>query len=278
VVKTGSNVDHVKVGDFVSGECHIACGHCYNCRTGLAHVCENTKIFGVDVPGIFADYTCIPAANAWHNDPDLPPEICSIQDPLGNAIHTIFSADVVGKDVAVLGVGPIGAMAVSICKRIGARKVFAVGRKNMFRVDLAAKVGADHTYSRKDDVVGDILEETDGRGVDVVLEMSGNTKAVVTGLELLRQGGTLSLLGVYAGDLTVDISKLIVFKYATIKGINGRLMFDTWYRMAGLLQNQEIRKDMETIITHRFKFDQFEEAMDTMRSGQSGKVVLYFDE
>ena len=278
VVEVGKGVDYVKPGDFVSGECHIACGHCHNCRTGLAHVCENTKIFGVDAPGIFAEYSCIPATNVWHNDPCLPPEICSIQDPLGNAIHTVFSADVVGKDVAVLGVGPIGAMAVSICKHIGARKVYAVGRKNMYRVDLAAKVGADYTYSRKDDVIGDILEKTHGRGVDVVLEMSGNPNAIVTGLKLLCQGGTISLLGVYSSDLTVDVSKLIVFKYATLKGINGRLMFDTWYRMAGLLQNPGIRKDMETIITHRFKFDRFEEAMQVMRSGQSGKVVLYFDE
>ncbi len=277
VVKVGSNVDFVKPGDFVSGECHIACGHCYNCRTGLAHVCENTKIFGVDVPGIFAEYSCIPAMNVWHNDPNLSPEICSIQDPLGNAIHTIFSADVVGKDVAVLGLGPIGAMAVSICKHIGARKVYAVGRKNRYRIDLAGKVGADYTYGREDDIEGDILKHTDGRGVDVVLEMSGNVNAIVQGLKLLKQGGTISLLGVYPGELTVDVSKLIVFKYATIKGINGRLMFDTWYRMAGLLQNPAIRKDMEKIITHRYKFDEFQEAMAKMRSGNSGKVVLSFD-
>ena len=170
IVEVGDGVKNAKVGDYVSGECHIADGTCYNCRTGLAHICRNTKIFGVDVDGIFAEYAVIPAANVWHNDPALPPEIGSIQDPLGNAIHTIFSTDVVGRDVAILGVGPIGAMAVSICKNIGAAQVFAVGRKNTYRTDLAKKVGADHTYLAQDDVKGDILDKTDGMGVDVVFD------------------------------------------------------------------------------------------------------------
>ena len=278
VVEVGPGVTNTKAGDFVSGECHIACGHCHNCRTGMAHICENTKIFGVDINGIFAEYAVIPAGNIWQNDPELPPEICSIQDPLGNAIHTIFSTDIVGRDVAVLGVGPIGAMAVSICKNVGALKVFAIGRKNKYRIDLAKKVGADYTYLASDDVVNDIRSRTDGKGVDVVLEMSGNTKAVVQGLKLLRSGGTMSLLGVYAEPLTVDLSNLVVFKYATIKGINGRLMFDTWYRMRGLLKNKQIKKDMGYIITHHFKFHEFEKAMQTMRGGNSGKVVLYLDD
>lgn len=274
VVEVGSNVDNVKAGDYVSGECHIACGHCLQCRTGYAHVCQNTKIFGVDVPGIFADYACIPAANVWHNDPEAPPEICSIQDPLGNAVHSIFSTDVVAKDVVVLGVGPIGAMCVSICKHIGAANVFAVGRKNEYRIELAKKVGADYTYKAGDDVRKDVLEKTNGKGADVVLEMSGNSKAIEQGLDLLRTGGVLILLGVYADPLTLDFSKKVVFKYATIKGINGRRMFEDWYRMKGLLKNPGIRKDLETIITHRFKFDEFHKAMETMRSGDSGKVVL----
>jgi threonine 3-dehydrogenase len=278
IVEVGDGVVNAKVGDYVSGECHIADWTCYNCRTGLAHICRNTKIFGVDVDGIFAEYAKIPATNVWQNDPALPPEIGSIQDPLGNAIHTIFSTDVVGRDVAVLGVGPIGAMAVSVCKNIGAAQVFAVGRKNTYRTDLAKKVGADHTYLVQDDVKGDILDKTDGMGVDVVLEMSGNTNAVVQGLELLRQGGIISLLGVYADPLTVDLSNLVVFKYATIKGINGRLMWDTWYRMKGLLKNERILNDMKTIITHRYKFEDFEQAMQTMRSGNSGKVVLTFED
>ena len=274
VVKVGNNVAHVKVGDYVSGECHIACGHCLQCRTGLAHVCQNTKIFGVDVPGIFAEYACIPAANVWHNDPDAPPELCSIQDPFGNAVHSIFATDVVAKDVVVLGVGPIGAMCVSICKHIGAAQVFAVGRKNEFRIELSKKVGADYTYKAGDDVKKDVFEKTGGKGADVVLEMSGNSKAVGDVLDLLRTGGELILLGVYADPVTLNFSKQVVFKYATIKGINGRRMFGDWYRMKGLLKNPGIRKDLETIITHRFKFADFHKAMDAMRGGDSGKVVL----
>jgi threonine 3-dehydrogenase len=278
IIEIGEEVKNAKVGDYVSGECHIADWYCFNCQTGLAHICKNTKIFGVDVDGIFAEYAVIPATNVWHNDPQLPPEICSIQDPLGNAIHTIFAADVVGRDVAVLGVGPIGAMAVSVCKNIGAAQVFAVGRRNKYRTDLAKSVGADYVYLAEDDVYGDVLDKTDGKGVDVVLEMSGNVNAVVQGLELLRQGGTISLLGVYADNLTVDISKLIVFKYITMKGINGRLMWDTWHRMKGLLRNKKIVEDMKTIITHRYKFENFFEGMDTMRSGNSGKVTLNFED
>lgn len=274
VVEVGSNVNHVKVGDYVSGECHIACGHCLQCRTGYAHVCQNTKIFGVDVPGIFAEYACIPAANVWHNDPEAPAEICSIQDPLGNAIHSVFATDVVAKDVVVLGVGPIGAMCVSICKNIGAANVLAVGRKNEYRIELAKKVGADYVYRSSDDVKKDVWDKTDGKGADIVLEMSGNSKAVGQGLDLLRTGGQLILLGVYADPVTLDFSKQVVFKYATIKGINGRRMFEDWYRMKGLLKNKAIRKDLETIITHRFKFDDFQKGMEAMRSGNSGKVVL----
>lgn len=274
VVEVGSNVDYVKTGDYVSGECHIACGHCLQCQTGLAHVCRNTKIFGVDVPGIFAEYASIPAANVWQNDPESPPELCSIQDPLGNAIHSVFSTDVAGKDVVVLGVGPIGAMCVSICKHIGAAQVFAVGRKNEYRIELAKKVGADFAYKAGDDVGTDILARTGGKGADVVLEMSGNSRAVGQGLDLLRTGGELILLGVYADPVTLDFSKQVVFKYATIKGINGRRMYADWHRMRGLLKNKGIRKDLEVIITHRFKFDAFHKAMETMRSGNSGKVVL----
>lgn len=275
VVEVGSNVDWIKTGDYVSGECHIACGHCYNCHNGMAHICQNTRIFGVDAPGIFADYACIPASNVWLNDPELPPEICSIQDPLGNAIHTIFETDVVGRDVAVIGVGPIGAMAVSICKHVGARSVIAIGRRNQYRIDLAGEVGADRAISSlRDDVRSTVDEVTDGKGVDVVLEMAGTPEAVLIGLDIMRSGGTIALLGVYSRPLTVDLSTQVVFKYATIKGINGRRMFETWHRMAGLLRNPGIREDMMRIITHRYPFSEFEEGMATMRSGQSGKVVL----
>lgn len=273
VVEVGKNVTNVSVDDFVSGECHIACGHCYQCRTGNAHVCEYTKIFGVDVPGIFAEYAVIPASNAWKNDPNLPQDLCSIQDPLGNAIHTVFSTDVVSKDVAITGLGPIGAMAVAVCKQVGAKNVFAIGRKNAYRIDLAKKVGADYAFSSTDNIKGKIMEVTEGQGVDVVLEMSGSNDAVLQGIDLLKKGGTISLLGIYNNELNFNLTDL-VFKYATIKGINGRLMFSTWYKMKGLLNNKYFLKKMEQIVTHRFKFDEFHKAMDVMKSGDSGKVVL----
>lgn len=274
VVELGNNVRHIKVGDYVSGECHITCGHCLECRTGMAHACQNVKIFGVDVSGIFAEYACIPATNVWHNDPEAPLELCSIQDPFGNAVHSVFSTDVVAKDVVISGVGPIGAMCVSLCKHVGAAKVFAIEKSNPYRVEMAKRLGADKVYNATDNIKEDILKMTNGKGADVVLEMSGDPKAVGNGLDLLRTGGQLILLGVYAAPSTIDFSKQVVFKYITIKGINGRRMFEDWYRMRGLLKNSGIRKDLETIITHRFKFDDFFEAMEIMRSGKSGKIVL----
>jgi threonine 3-dehydrogenase len=278
VVAIGSNVHHVKVGENVSGECHIACGHCFNCRNNMQHICLNTKIFGVDRAGCFAEYISIPENNVWHNDPSLSPELCSIQDPLGNAIHTVFATDFAAKDVAVLGIGPIGAMAVSALKNCGASRVFAIGRKNQYRIDLAKKVGADFALSSNtDDVKGIIMKETGGKGVDAVVETAGSVEAVDLGLDIMRSGGTIALLGVFSKPITLDLSKKVVFKYATIKGINGRLMYDTWYKMAGLYRLPKFREDMNTIITHRFKFEEFEKGMAAMRSGQSGKVVLTFD-
>lgn len=276
VVEVGRDVERIKPGDYVSGECHISCGRCFNCRTGNAHICENTKIFGVDRDGIFAEYACIPESNIWKNDPELKPEYASIQDPLGNAVHTVFAADVPGRNVAVMGVGPIGMMTVGICKAISAAQIFAVGRKNEYRINIAKKMGADHALlSAKEDIISFIKEKTDGRGVDVVLEMSGNPKAVRTSLNILRPGGTLVLLGVFAEPATIDLSEDIVFKYVVVKGINGRLMFDTWYRMAGLLKSGNL--NLDPVITHKFKFSEFEKAMKTMRSGDSGKVIMYLE-
>ncbi|MGC8913452.1 MAG: L-threonine 3-dehydrogenase [Thermoplasmata archaeon] len=278
VVEIGKNVRFVKVGEFVSGECHIACGHCFNCRNGLAHICLNTKIFGVDRDGAFADYISIPESNVWHNDPSLPPDLCSVQDPLGNAVHTVFSTDFVSRDVAVLGLGPIGAMCVAILKTCGAGRIFAIERKNEYRIKLAKDVGADFALDSVDeDVPGIVKRETGGKGVDVVLEVAGTPEAVQTGLDILRPGGKISLLGVYSKPLTLDLSKSVVFKYATIQGITGRLMYDTWYRMAGLYRIPEFRKRISRIITHKYKFSEFFEAIEKMRSRECGKVVMFME-
>lgn len=273
IIETGSNVSNVKVGDYVSGECHIACGYCYNCRTGLMHICENTKIFGVDVDGIFAEYAKIPAMNAWKNDPSLKPELASIQDPLGNAVHSVFKCKIPTNNIVVFGVGPIGLLSVAVCKAIGAKQVIAIGRKNKYRVDLAKKLGADHAIlSTETDAVDFVKEKTDGRGADVVLEFAGEAKAIPDCLRMLRQGGELSILGVFGENASIDLSKDVVFKYANIYGINGRLMWDTWYRMAGLFKNGKF--DVAPVITHKYKFEDFEKGMGKMMSGQSGKVVL----
>jgi threonine 3-dehydrogenase len=274
VIEVGKNVSSIKVGDYVSGECHIACGYCNNCKTGLAHICRHTQIFGVDIDGIFAEYACIPETNVWKNDPELPLELATIQDPLGNAIHTVFSGDIAGRTVAIVGCGPIGLMAVALCKMLGASQVFAIGRRNEYRLNLAKKLGADRTIkSSVEDPVKIIIDSTDGFGVDVVLEMSGSAVALNQSFKYLRPGGSIYILGLYAQDVPIDVSNDIVFKYARVVGINGRLMFDTWYRMAGLLKSGTL--NLEPIITHKFKFDEFERAMETMRSGNSGKVVLY---
>ncbi|MFQ6059740.1 MAG: L-threonine 3-dehydrogenase [Thermoplasmata archaeon] len=275
VERVGSNVDWIEKGDRVSGECHIYCGRCFQCRTGNAHICENMKIFGVDSPGIFAEYASLPAANLLENG-ELPAKYYSIQDPLGNAVHTVFATDVPGRFIAVLGLGPIGLMSVAVCKAVGAAKVFGIGRKNRYRIELGKKCGADFALSSLTDDVEDIVKKnTEGRGVDAVLEMTGNPNAINMGLDLLRPGGTIALLGVFAKPWTTDVSQKIVFKYTTVKGINGRLMFDTWYRMRGLMESGNL--NLDPVITHELDFDAFEEGMDAMRSGNSGKVVLYMD-
>jgi threonine 3-dehydrogenase len=275
VVEIGKGVKSVKVGDYVSGECHIACYTCYNCRNGMEHICENVKIFGVDQDGIFAEYASIPEFNVWKNDPDLPMELATIQDPFGNAVHTAFKSDIPGKNVAILGCGPIGLMCVTLCKALSAAQIFAVGRRNEYRIDLAKKLGANKVFKAGDDVEGEIRAATEGRGVDVVLEMSGNAKAVEQGLKLLRAGGDIQLLGVYADNANIDLSDGMVFKYTNMQGINGRLMYQTWYRMQGLMKSGNL--DLETVITHKFKFKEFMKAMDTMRGGNSGKVVMYHE-
>ncbi len=275
IEELGADVIGFEKGDRVSGECHVHDNMCFQCRTGNAHICENMKIFGVDMTGIFAEYSALPAANLLKSG-DMPTKFVTIQDPLGNAVHTAFATDVPGRNIAVLGLGPIGLMSVAVCKAVGARKVFGIGRKNKYRIDLGKECGADFALSSlTDDVEKIVADNTEGRGVDVVLEMTGNPHAVNQGLDLLRPGGTLALLGVFSGPWTTDLNEKVIFKYTTIKGINGRLMFDTWYRMRGLMESGNL--NLDPIVTHELKFDEFEEGMAAMRSGNSGKVVLYMD-
>jgi threonine 3-dehydrogenase len=270
ITELGREVKSLKKGDYVSGEGHLVCWKCFQCRTGLAHVCSEVKGLGVDVDGAFAEYLVLPASNVWRNDNNLSLEIASIQDPLGNATHAVLSTEIVGNTIAIFGCGPLGLMSISICKFIGASKVFAIGRKNIYRLKLAKKLGADLVL-KSEEAVETILNETDGKGVDVVLEMAGNSIALRQGLKVLRSGGELITLGIYSEPVEINVSEDIVFKNVKLQGIYGRRMYETWYKMKGLLQ---AGLNLKPIITHKLKFRDFRKAFKVARSGNCGKVIL----
>lgn len=274
VVETGSNVTHVKIGDLVSAETHIVCGKCKACKTGNAHICKNTQILGVDTDGAFAEYIKVPESNVWLNDRDIPLELLSIQEPLGNAVHTVFSGDVVGKSVAVIGCGPIGMMAIPLLKTTGASAIFAI-EPSEYRMELAYRLGATRIINPlKEDVINIIMSETEGYGADVVLDFSGNPTAIRQGLKYIANGGRMSLLGLPDNEVLLDISNDIVFKGLTIHGITGRRMYDTWYKVKGLLRSG-LKTVLEPIITHKLSLDEYEKGMDLMVNAQCGKVVLF---
>jgi len=273
VLELGKNVKNVKKGDIISAETHIACGHCYLCHTGNAHICVNGKIFGVDVNGVFAEYAVVPGANAWILDEKIPKDFASVMEPLGNAVHTVLAGEITGNTVLVTGCGPIGVMSVAVSRICGATKVIAT-ELNDYRIQLAKKAGADLVINpKKDNVVEKVLKETDGLGVDVVLEMSGNPIAIKQAFESLRPGGRFSILGIPDKPMEIDLGKDIVFKYITVQGINGRLMFSTWHKTSRFLSSG--RLDLEPIITHRFRLEEFEKGMELMQSGNCGKILLY---
>ncbi len=273
VLELGKNVKNVKKGNIISAETHIACGHCYLCHTGNAHICVNGKIFGVDVNGVFAEYAVVPGANAWILDEKIPKDFASVMEPLGNAVHTVLAGEITGNTVLVTGCGPIGVMSVAVSRICGATKVIAT-ELNDYRIQLAKKVGADLVINpKKENVVEKVLKETDGLGIDVVLEMSGNPIAIKQAFESLRPGGRFSILGIPDKPMEIDLGKDIVFKYITVQGINGRLMFSTWHKTSRFLSSG--RLDLEPIITHRFRLEEFEKGMELMQSGNCGKILLY---
>jgi threonine 3-dehydrogenase len=276
VVEVAEGAAFVQVGDYVSAEGHVACGHCFQCRNGQAHVCQNVRIIGIDRDGAFAEYVVVPEKNVVKNDPRLPLEYATMQDPFGNAVFAVFNADVPGHTVAVFGLGPIGLMTVALCRAVGAAKVFAVGHRNRFRIDMARTLGADMVFGREDDAVAAIRDATNGVGVDHALEMSGAPKALLDAFEVVRDGGTVQILGIYSKPVEIDVSRAIVTKALSVHGIHGRRMFQDWHRMQGLLLSGNL--DLMPILTHRFPLDRFEEAMDVMRSGDCGKVALVVKE
>ncbi len=273
VVEVGADVTAIKIGDIVSAETHIVCGVCDLCTTGNAHICKDTAILGVDTNGTYAEYVAIPESNAWKNPKGIDPAYLAVQEPLGNAVHTIMAGEIVGKTVAVVGCGPIGIMAVAVAKAVSASKVIAI-EVNEYRLELAKQLGADVVINpMKEDPIARIMEETNGLGVDVVAEMSGNAIAIRQALKYIKLGGRMSLLGIPTSEVSLDIANDIVFKGITIQGIVGRKMYDTWFQVKGLLESGNL--NLDPIITHRLAMEDFEKGFDLMLSGNCGKVVLY---
>jgi threonine 3-dehydrogenase len=270
IEKAGSEVVGLKEGERVSGEGHLTCGHCRNCRAGKRHLCRNTIGVGVNRPGCFAEYLSIPAVNVFPLPDNISDDIGSLLDPLGNATHTTLSYDLVGEDVLITGAGPIGIMAVAVARHVGARFV-VITDVNDYRLNLAKKMGATRVVNVTQKRVADVMPELDMReGFDVGLEMSGNMGAFRDMLDLMNYGGRVALLGIPPGEAAIDWTK-VIFKGLFLKGIYGREMFETWYKMSTMLQSS---LDISAIITHRFKVDDFQEAFDVMGSGMSGKVIL----
>ena len=279
VVQVGRDVTLLKEGDYVSAESHIPCTVCPVCRNGQQHICANLKILGVDTQGTYAEYAVIPETVAWKNDPDLDPAIASVMEPLGNAVYTVLVEPVTGLSVTVIGDGPAGINAVAVARASGAGAIYMVGKYD-FRLGLGRRMGADVTLNITEpgmDVARTILDATDGIGVDVVLEMTGSQRAIDDGLKVLRKGGRFSAFGIPSGPVQMDLANGIVFKGARILGINGRLMWETWFQMAGLLRSGKL--DPSPVITHRIALDDFEQGFAAMDSADRkvGKVVMFPD-
>ena len=273
VVECGVEVKGFNIGDRVSAEGHVTCGVCRNCRAGRRHLCMNTVGVGVNRAGAFADYLCVPAFNVFKLPDAISGEMASILDPLGNATHTALSFDLVGEDVLITGAGPIGIMAVAIAKYAGARHV-VITDINDYRLDLARKMGASVTLNvtsgSLDQTMTDLgMEE----GFDVGMEMSGNPSAFRDMLRTMHHGGKIALLGIPAEEMAIDWNQ-VIFKGLVLKGVYGREMFETWYKMSSMLQSG---LNVEPIITHRFPLEDYEEAFQLMESGQSGKIILNWE-
>jgi len=270
VAKLGAEVTGLHVGDRVSGEGHITCGHCRNCRAGKRHLCRNTLGLGVNRPGCFAEYVSLPAFNVFPVPKEIPDEIASFFDPLGNAVHTALSFDLVGEDVLITGAGPIGVMAAAISRHVGARHV-VVTDVNPFRLELARKMGASRAVDVRTQTLGEVMQGLGmTEGFDVGMEMSGNGQAFRDLLGVMNHGGRVAILGIPPSEVSIDWNQ-VIFKGLMLKGVYGREMFETWYKMVAMLQTG---LDVSPVVTHRFPAARYAEAFEAMRSGQSGKVVL----
>lgn len=273
VVELGPGVRTVRVGDQVSAETHVVCGRCRQCLLGEKHVCQNTSILGVDRDGCFAEYVVVPEENLWKNDPTVPAAYLSVQEPLGNAVHTVMAGETRGRSFAVFGCGPIGLMAIGVARAVGATFVAAVD-VNEYRLDIARKMKADLVInSRETDPVEAILDRTRGEGVDVVLEMSGARPVFSQIFKAVRPGGRVSLLGLPDRPVEVDISNEVVMRGVVVQGITGRRIWDTWLMTRDLLASGKL--DLEPVITHHLDLGDYEKGMELITAGKCGKIVLY---
>lgn len=273
IVAIGDEVSGLNLGDRVSGEGHITCGHCRNCRAGKRHLCRNTIGIGVNRQGCFAEYLSIPATNIFKLPEEISDDIASILDPLGNATHTALSFSMVGEDVLITGAGPIGIMAVAIAKKIGARNV-VISDVNDYRLDLAKKMGADRVVNVTRESIKDVMPALGIKeGFDVALEMSGNPRALNDLLLTMNHGGQVAILGIPPNDTAIDWNQ-VIFKGLSIKGIYGREMFETWYKMSSLIQ---AGLDVNPVITHHFAVDDFQKGFDVMAGGEAAKVILSWE-
>ncbi|CAH0268487.1 L-threonine 3-dehydrogenase [Erwinia aphidicola] len=270
IVALGQEVAGFRIGDRVSGEGHITCGHCRNCRGGRTHLCRNAIGVGVNRQGCFAEYLVIPAVNAFKIPDNIPDDLAAIFDPFGNAVHTALSFDLVGEDVLITGAGPIGIMAAAICRHVGARHV-VITDVNQYRLDLARKMGVTRAVNVSHENLPQVMAELGmTEGFDVGLEMSGVPDGFRAMLDVMNHGGRIAMLGIPPASMAIDWNQ-VIFKGLFIKGIYGREMFETWYKMAALLQSG---LDLTPVITHRYPIAAFQQGFDEMRSGHSGKVIL----
>src|SRR5712672_1554701 len=273
VAAVGKNVTTVKEGDFVSAEMHVACGKCYQCRTGEAHICQHVKIIGVDANGAFAEFVTIPESNIWKIDPGIPADYASVLDPLGNAVHTVLAGEIAAKTVAVIGCGPIGLFAIAVAKAVGATSVFAI-EVNEHRAKVAREMKADYVLDpSKENASAIVMEKTGGLGVDVVLEMAGHPDSIRTAFDTVRRGGRISLLGLTSKPISLNFSEDIIFKGITVQGINGRRMYQTWYQMTALLKSGKL--DLHPVITDRIPMKDFSKAMERLKTGEASKILVY---
>ncbi len=270
IVAVGSNVSDFHPGEVVSGEGHVVCGRCRNCLAGRRHLCAHTQGVGVNRPGAFAEYICLPMTNIWRHDPKINREIAAIFDPFGNAVHTALSFPLLGEDVVITGAGPIGLMAIPVARHAGARFV-AVTDLNPYRLDLARKLGATIAANAAETSLATVQTQLGmHEGFDVGLEMSGSPKAFREMLGNMSHGAKIAMLGIPASDMSIDWRQ-VIFNMLTIKGIYGREMYETWYKMTVMLESG---LDITPVITHRFPYQDFEQGFAAMRSGNSGKVLL----